>query len=418
MNKFLRLHQELHSRPLPEVNVGATIIHLAYLRGGTVEREKAHLRRLAKLVSAEMTTSGDSHCLLAMGGCRLRVEFHTEFTEYSFTKEVPSRFQDPLHLDMIPHEWIEKIPGDNINRIGIIVENVSEPPPPLEMSEQLGVETIVGSDVSDSALRVWTDFRVGPHGFTRFMLHARTQDAARVGRAVQRIIDIENYRMLAFIGLRKTRQLATPMMQVESRLEVLMRDFGDIASMRDEKSTLNELTHLSAEVELMKAHSMNRFRATDAYSEIMRDRLDELRETKIEGCQTLSGYLLRRSAPAFRTCKATKDRILDLSLRISRAAELLRTRIDVQLEEQNQQLLQSVDRRASLQNRLQLTIEWFSVFAITVYVLQLFKIVLDTVNQLVVPFNSQIVLGISTPITFLLIAILIGLIRRQYRECR
>ena len=222
--------------------------------------------------------------------------------------------------------------------------------------------------------------------------------------------------MLAFIGLEKARSISPPMTLIEQELESVMRRFADIDSIQDEKETLAELTNLSAQVELLKAKSMNRFRATEAYSEIMSDRLSELRESKIEGCLSFGGFLLRRSTPAFHTCKAAKERILDLSLRVSRATELLRTRIDVQLEEHNQLLLKSVDHRASLQNRLQLTIEWFSVFAISVYLLQLGKFVLEAINENGANLNISLIIGIATPAVLVLVAITINLIRRRYNE--
>ena len=371
---------------------------------------------LATKLNAGVQTAGDSHIVLTIGGSSLRIEFHTEFTEYTFTKNTIGDFESEPILDTVPADWIEGIPGETVNRVQIHVEPVVESSEPADSARSFGIDKIHGSDISDRQMRVWSDFRVAAQGNTRILLECKTDDPARIGRAVQRVIDIENYRMMAFIGLQKSREISPPMTDIEKKLETVMQNIANIESVDDEKQTLAELTDLSAQVELLKARSMNRFRATEAYSEIMQDRLGELREAKIEGCLSFGGFLLRRSIPAFRTCRAAKERILDLSLRVSRAAELLRTRIDVQLEEQNQQLLQSVDNRASLQNRLQLTIEWFSVFAISVYLLQLAKFILDAIVSYGYSLNVPLILGVSAPIVLVAVALVINVIRRRYND--
>ena len=73
-----------------------------------------------------------------------------------------------------------------------------------------------------------------------------------------------------------------------------------------------------------------------------------------------------------RTCATTEARQSDLSLKLARAANLLRTRVDVELEQQNQELLKSMNARTRLQLRLQTTVEGLSVAAITYYVVGLF----------------------------------------------
>ena len=74
------------------------------------------------------------------------------------------------------------------------------------------------------------------------------------------------------------------------------------------------------------------------------------------------------------------------------------------------------DDRASLQNRLQLTIEWFSVFAITVYLLQLSRFVLDAAKAYGFDLNTPVVLGVLTPTVLLVVGLTINAIRRKYND--
>ena len=67
------------------------------------------------------------------------------------------------------------------------------------------------------------------------------------------------------------------------------------------------------------------------------------------------------------TCAAMARRQDDLSGCVARNSQLLRTRVDIELERQNQELLAQMNNRAKLQLRLQETVEGLSVVAITYY---------------------------------------------------
>ena len=58
-------------------------------------------------------------------------------------------------------------------------------------------------------------------------------------------------------------------------------------------------------------------------------------------------------------------------VRIDRASELLRTRVDLTLEAQNQDLLQSMNQRSQMQLQLQQAVEGLSVVAISYYAVSL-----------------------------------------------
>src|SRR5207253_9320182 len=68
--------------------------------------------------------------------------------------------------------------------------------------------------------------------------------------------------------------------------------------------------------------------------------------------------------------RRSSDLQANLSTKLARAANLLRTRVDVELERQNRDLLTSMDRRHQLQLQLQATVEGLSVAAISYYVVR------------------------------------------------
>ena len=144
------------------------------------------------------------------------------------------------------------------------------------------------------------------------------------------------------------------------------------SALADNRRLLDELTALAAELEAGAAGSLYRFGASRAYDEIVHTRLRIIGERKVGGLPTWSSFLARRMAPAIRTCATTEERQANLSRKLARAANLLRTRVDVELEQQNQELLKSMNARTRLQLRLQATVEGLSVAAISYYVVGLF----------------------------------------------
>jgi uncharacterized membrane-anchored protein len=69
-----------------------------------------------------------------------------------------------------------------------------------------------------------------------------------------------------------------------------------------------------------------------------------------------------------------------------------------------------------LQNRLQLTIEWFSVFAISIYLLQLAKILLDAAKEYLSWLNVSLSLGLLAPVVLVGVAAAINTIRNRYND--
>ncbi len=97
--------------------------------------------------------------------------------------------------------------------------------------------------------------------------------------------------------------------------------------------------------------------------------------------------------------------------RAMRAGELLRTRVDVERSAQNRDLLESMDRRADLQLRLQRTVEGLSVVAISYYAVNLVTYALG-------PLAAEAGVGklwftaLATPVVLLLVWWMVRRLRR------
>jgi uncharacterized membrane-anchored protein len=175
---------------------------------------------------------------------------------------------------------------------------------------------------------------------------------------------------------------------------------------------LNDLLAISAELESLAVRFSFRSGATAAYEAIVNDRIGVMREERFGGRQTFGEFMMRRYDPAMRTVKSTEARLRAMIERAARAAELLRTRVDVERSAQNQLLLESMDRRADLQLRLQHTVEGLSVVAISYYAVNL-------AANLAYPLGAGLglsksaVLAVLTPLMVGAVWLLIRRIRRH-----
>ena len=175
---------------------------------------------------------------------------------------------------------------------------------------------------------------------------------------------------------------------------------------------LGRLTKLAADVEQSVATHTYRFGAGAAYWGLVRARIEELREIRVTGFPTLREFMERRLQPAMDTCASIANRQEDLSGRIARNAVLLRTRVEVELERQNQQLLEQMNRRARLQLRLQETVEGLSVVAITYYGSQLVNYIAKGLEEQIVPVTPEVATAVAIPI----IAGMVSLSLRRMRK--
>jgi uncharacterized membrane-anchored protein len=232
------------------------------------------------------------------------------------------------------------------------------------------------------------------------------------GRTVQRLLEMETYRMMALLGLPVARRTAAVLPGAERELAEITSLMAQ-ESTHDEPALLLRLTALAATVESEVAANSFRFGASRAYYDLTMRRISELREERLIGVQTIEEFLDRRLAPAMATCSSVEKRLLDLSERVARASDLLRTRVDIEREQQNQALLESMNHRARMQLRLQQTVEGLSIAAITYYVVGLVGYAAKALKETGVHLSVEIVMGASIPFVVLGIWLAVRRVRKH-----
>ncbi|NWG76124.1 MAG: DUF3422 domain-containing protein, partial [Rubrivivax sp.] len=234
-------------------------------------------------------------------------------------------------------------------------------------------------------------------GYERLLVIAPPETTeTRAGRISQRLLEIETYRMMALRGLPAAKAMAPVLSQAEATLAALTVQLE--AGEASDQELLDRLVALAGRLERATAEHDYRFAATRAYDALVEQRIAELREAAIPGTQTIGEFMHRRLNPAIATVVATAERLASLSQRVERASALLRTRVDIATETQNQQLLAKLTRGQELQLRLQTTVEGLSIAAISYYVVSLLLYGAKAAKQAGLPLDPEITVGALIPL--------------------
>ncbi|MEO1555789.1 MAG: DUF3422 domain-containing protein [Pseudomonadota bacterium] len=372
-----QLANELHARPFPSMQAPCAAAYVAFKQAEMAanrdrKADMEHLHKLLDRHGAQHPQPGATHYYGQIGKHWLKWEQHTEFVTYTiFSEGVEERPFDPRAFDPFPQDWLSEAPGQRVTSILVRVqERGSEEDIQGSLREWFVPESLAASSVLEDAAIMAGDFRIDPNGHMRFALFANPSTGEhRMGRIVQRLCEIETYKSMSMLGFARVRSMGAQLGALDTRLTELVESMSVGTSKAED--TLDALLEISAELETLSAQSSFRFGATWAYEAIVTERIAALREERFQGRQTFREFMVRRYQPAMRTVRSAQERLDAMSARGVRAANLLRTRVDVERSAQNQTLLESMDKRADLQLRLQRTVEGLSVVAISYYAVSL-----------------------------------------------
>lgn len=361
------LHDELHARPSLYFDGDIDVWHLAIVDG---EAAPAVPERLRKLAAASGTGNG-RHGIADFEGGRIKWELHTEFLTLTYTTAAADACSPPPAFARLRQEFA----GQTVTAVRVIVRNGKDG----VVAQKTGA-AFVASEVGGGDAEVHSDFRLNEAGFLEFFLFNRNLNDYRTGRMVRRLLEIETYRMMALLAVPMARETIQNLGAFDRRLDLVVRHMQSTAKV--DKALLVEVTKLSSEVLNFSARARHRFGATKAYAELVASRMAELREGRVAQRQRIGTFIDRRFQPAVRSIAAAERRLDELGERVRLAGDLLRTTVQVQLEDQNASLLASVEERTRAQVHIQQAVEGFSVLAITYYAIGLFKVCLDSLQTL------------------------------------
>ncbi len=366
------LHNEVHARPPEPMMAPLAISHVVMVTDAAARAaSRAHLLQLLRDHHLPVPDDHANHLRVDGGAWRLRWELHTEFVTWTFMVDaqagLPNMDEYGLALNALPQQWLKDLPGECLARINLWAKRTDNLQDREELHQQFREDSLVACQLAEGEATLHTDFQIGPDGCSRMLLRVGQLSLRRLGRLVQRLLEIETYRMVALLGLPIARAAAADLALAEQELADLALAIRS-AHHDEEAQLLDRLTRLAGQVESLYASQHSRFSASRAYFELVDRRIQDIRETRIPGFQSIGEFMDRRLTPARSTCEWVARRQTALSQRVSRMSSLLRTRVDFQQEQSSQALLTAMNRRQGMQLKLQATVEGLSVAAITYYI--------------------------------------------------
>ncbi|MFZ1853060.1 MAG: DUF3422 domain-containing protein [Nitrosomonas sp.] len=400
------LHAELNAAVYELLLPPLQLSHLVLLSDRHwIEQERHLIAELCAKFQVDPPESHENDFNVDCGEFRLRWERHTEYSTYTIYRTQPFDipFQQPA-ITYVPQDWLTRLPGQLLVATHIVLEDRILPKRGLhELSAFFTSGTVIGSKVAGGAATIWSDNQIHSDGFGRILIHDENLRSRQVGRLIQRLLEIETYRMLAMLPLPITRKIIPQLARADQRLAEITANSVEASSIEDEQRLLYELTKLAAETERLSEQTSHRFNASRAYYDIVKLRIAELREERIEGLQMLQEFMIQRLSSAMGTCELVNSKLETLSTRLERATALLRTRVDLSMEGQIRDLLKSMDQRAHLQLRLQETVEGLSVVVLSYYLLSILGYGFKAFKAAGHEINVELLTGLAIPVVILVV---------------
>lgn len=389
------LSRELHARPFLRIGGSVSLVHFAIYADDDTAIHQTLLRALCRLTGLDAPADGTKHYSARWGAEKeLKWERHTEFSTFTFVaKRHDTDYFSDLATAHVPSEWFHAFEGKRFVAARMeLVSGEGANRARRDLREWIDGPILVGSHVLGGG-QVFCDWTIQPDGFSRFLVIDDGFREEQGGRLLQRLYEIETYRMMALLALPVARDLGGSLDELQRALGPLMHSMDASPGPQHDAELLVRLTHLAVRIEAL-AESGGRFSASRAYEKLVLARIHELREERIEGVPTIAEFMERRFAPAMETCKAVWARHEQFAGRVAKAVDLLRTRVNLAQEQDTTRLLEGMDQTARSQLGLQHAVEGLSVAAISYYVLSLTGAGLKALHAVHLPLDPELLEGI------------------------
>ena len=400
-----QLLAEVHARPFRAVATPSHFFHFAFANPQSGSASHASLNAFCTRHASPPPAADARHLYLDLGAVALRWELHAEFTTYTWEFK-GSGCHDKARA------WMAELQPSGSHLVSVHVE-LSRCAGEDELEKGFEASSLAMSCVEGGAALVASDFRPNEHGFVTVRIFDRGLSGIGAGALVQRLLELETYRILALLGLFEAQRVAPMVSRIERSLSQLMSGISRDNSHAGNEAALNELVNLSAALEADGIASQYRFAASKAYYEIVQGRITAIGEKACGQRSTFGGFMSRRLDPAMRTCMTMERRQVELGSKLARTAELLRTRVNCEIERQSRDLLLSMNDRTRSQFRLQRTIERFSIVAISYYLVALLSYAFKGLGKFDEGYDADLETALAVPVVVATVWILLTVLNRR-----
>lgn len=389
-------YAELHARPAISISVPRFVRHLAYgYHHRNKNEEIAKIRRFCDDLAADLgwrpyeeQRKGSEFWCSDAGNNQIKFIVHNEFISCTvYSPCAISSVEDLMgHIGSLC-PWQASLSNSLCSDdflYGKLLSRRSEKEGPLHVDIRLvvlqydpeedyhlvvpkifGSDDIVGSMVGNQTAHVWLDFGKERwkeasstlDGYSRTLILDSGMNKVRLGRLVRRLLEIETYVVMSLRNLPEARKQLQELVHKQSSLNEILRKVND--GVQHPEETLRELVELSEEVSAQISATRYALNASMAYAEIIKERIEELNEQKLERWLRIGTFVKRQFNPAVRTYGSVMRSQDALAHAIMEAGAMLRTRAEL--------------ARNVTENRIKWIVSALSPFAVTYYAYHLTK---------------------------------------------
>jgi len=398
------LYNELHIRPFHDLGTPQQVTHLAAI-AQLPELAKSFdlICDLCRRYGVNTPQAGAVAYHQNFGKFSIHWERHVEFYTLTIMQPVAVSAEPFVHtaIDLLPVDWVKSLPGQMVSAFHIIVDDQQLVYNEDSLSRYFEGHHVIVSEAKRGKAELYTAFKLHGDGYGRFIIRNTSLSESQMGQLSRRLMELETYRLLALLSLPIAKRIAPQLVEMDHQLAEILTVVTNLDSSRAERDLLEKLTGIEAKLEKYRAETNRRFSATRAYHDLVKDRLIGMGEAAVNGHLSMGEFMSRRLDPALRTCESIQKWMEDLSKRIERASDLLRTRVNLNVQDQNRSLLSAMNQRSELQFRLQETVEGLSIAAISYYLVGLISYLLNGLPLGQWNLDKNVLLACSIPLVLL-----------------
>jgi uncharacterized membrane-anchored protein len=402
---------ELQIQALGPIVGPRRLLHFAFATDADAARaDRTRLEQLCRSLGQATPPTDLRHHRVDLGAARLYWEQQNEFTSYTWEVAgagAPLSSRPGARNAAMQH--IEP-PGPLLTAtdLHIVPESAMVPVETIFGASSVGMAKVEGGSAT-----IASDLRPDEEGFTRIAVSHENLSPARAGGLVQRLLEIETCRALALVGLPEAQRISPILKRIETTLTGVTYSMTHVRGPNADRSLLDELTALAANLEAEASASRDRFRASRAYDTLVQQRVATLGEVALAGHASVGSMLTRRLRQSMLSVEITEEKMAALSTRLERAIDLLRTRADVTIEHQNRDILNAMSDRSKLQQRMFQVVELIALAVVSYYAVALGAYILKAVNFFTPVVESDLVLAGLVPVVFALVWFVLRRIRKR-----
>lgn len=407
------IRDEVHARPIVLLPDACRLRRLVFLPETGRERVQDTFSALKQWCAAADLPVPEAHARQhtfgrGVVGHRVTFEFHNEFVTLTWTAPPgdTTAFPDDVGRDLV---------ADLPLVAAVLVDILADSALPAAALSRFNAASLCHVGIEGGEAQLATDLVEDEDGYVRFFLAGKSMTTLRRSIIARRLLEIETYSKLTLLGLPPVRDAGGELDALEAEISGALSHLPEIDELREAQDAMKSLNGLAQRVAVINDRLNYRIAASQAYGQIVSDRLKVLHDQPTGRGSNISAYIDNRVGPALRTLAATEKRLLNAGRRIERAAMMLNARNGLELEMQNATILKTIARTARSQFRLQQTVEGLSVIAITYYLVGILGYALSgPIHAL--HWDKEWVMAAVTPAAFLAVFVASRFLWRGHKE--